>query len=188
MLASLGLVTMRLNYRGTAGFGRQHLTSIREGIDTIFGLPGVQMDWVFDAIHEERDYFKVYHPRHEQACVYMADGYARVSGRPGFVYGQRGPGVANVAAAMADPYWAFSPVISLTTSIMNRSRDRYEYQDVDGMPMHAPTCRWNKSLAAPQRAAAMTRAAIRAATGPVFNDDVLPHLRPLPDDARHHVE
>ena len=53
----------------------------REGIDTIFGLPGVQMDWVFDAIHEERDYFRLYHPRHEQACVYMADGYARASGK-----------------------------------------------------------------------------------------------------------
>ena len=105
--------------------------------------------------------------RSENSAVYMADGYARVSGRPGFVYGQRGPGVANVAAAMADPYWAFSPVISLTTSIMNRSRDRFEYQDVDGMPMHAPTTRWNKSLASPARAAAMTRAAIRAATGPV---------------------
>ena len=105
--------------------------------------------------------------RSENSAVYMADGYARVSGRPGFVYGQRGPGVANVAAAMADPYWAFSPVVSLTTSIMNRSRDRYEYQDVDGMPMHAPTTRWNKSLSAPQRAGAMTRAAIRAATGPV---------------------
>ncbi len=105
--------------------------------------------------------------RNEASAVYMADGYARVSGRPGFVYGQRGPGVANVAAAMADPYWAFSPVVSLTTSIMNRSRDRYEYQDVDGMPMHAPTCKWNKSLASPARAGAMTRAAIRAATGPV---------------------
>lgn len=105
--------------------------------------------------------------RSENSAVYMADGYARVSGRPGFVYGQRGPGVANVAAAMADPYWAFSPVVSLTTSIMNRSRDRYEYQDVDGMPMHAPTTRWNKSLSSPARAGAMTRAAIRAATGPV---------------------
>ncbi len=38
-----------------------------EGIDTIFGLPGIQLDWAFDAIYEERDHFKVYWTRHEQA-------------------------------------------------------------------------------------------------------------------------
>ena len=54
-----------------------------EGIDTIFGLPGIQLDWAFDAVYEERDHFKVIHTRHEQACVYMADGYARVSGKIG---------------------------------------------------------------------------------------------------------
>ena len=45
----------------------------------------------------------------------MADGYARVTGKPGFVYGQRGPGVSNVAGALADALWASSPVISLTS-------------------------------------------------------------------------
>ena len=44
--------------------------------------------------------------RSEHAAVYAADGYARASGRPGFVYGQYGPGVANVVAGLADPYWA----------------------------------------------------------------------------------
>ena len=67
--------------------------------------------------------------RSEAGAVYMADGYARVSGKPGFVYGQRGPGVANVAGAMADPLWAGSPLISLTSSIGMPSRDRYEYQE-----------------------------------------------------------
>ena len=40
--------------------------------------------------------------RSESGAVYMADGYARVTGKPGFVYGQRGPGVSNVAGALAD--------------------------------------------------------------------------------------
>jgi acetolactate synthase-1/2/3 large subunit len=104
--------------------------------------------------------------RSENAAVYMADGYARISGRPGFVYGQRGPGVANLAGALADPLWAMSPVVSLTSSIALSSRDRYEYQELDGLPLHDAVTRWNKSLHAPERAAAMTRAAIRAATGP----------------------
>ena len=69
----------------------------REGIDTIFGLPGVQMDWVFDAIHEERASFNLYHPRHEQACVYMADGSARASGKIAVALMVPGPGDRMVA-------------------------------------------------------------------------------------------
>lgn len=104
--------------------------------------------------------------RSEAGAVYMADGYARVSGKPGFVYGQRGPGVSNVAGAMADPLWASSPVISLTSSIAMSSRDRFEYQDLDGLPMHDAVTRWNKTVSVPERTAAMVRAAIRVATGP----------------------
>lgn len=104
--------------------------------------------------------------RSEAGAVYMADGYGRVSGKPGFVYGQRGPGVANVAGAMADPLWAGSPLISMTSAIASASRDRYEYQDLDGLRMHNGVVEWNKTVHAPERAAAMLRAAIRVATGP----------------------
>ena len=105
--------------------------------------------------------------RSEAAATYMADGYARVAGRPGFVYGQRGPGAANVAAALADAYWAHSPVVSLTTAIAAATRDRFQYQDVDTMQLHAPVTGWSATLSAPARAADLLRAAIRAATGPV---------------------
>src|SRR5919201_1899204 len=103
--------------------------------------------------------------RSEKAATYMADGYARISGKPGFVYGQYGPGVSNVAAGLADPYWAMSPVISLTSSTRTTSRDRYEYQELDQLPMNAPVTRWNRAVVRPERAAEMVRAAIRAATG-----------------------
>src|SRR5918912_758591 len=103
--------------------------------------------------------------RSEKAATYMADGYARISGKPGFVYGQYGPGVSNVAAGLADAYWAMSPVISLTSSTRTTSRDRYEYQELDQLPMNAPVTRWNRAIVRPERAAEMVRAAIRAATG-----------------------
>ncbi len=109
---------------------------------------------------------KIINCRGEAGAVYMADGYARVSGKPGFVYGQRGPGVANVAGAMADPLWASSPLISFTSSIGMPSRDRYEYQELDGLKMHNAVAGWNKTVSVPERAAAMVRAAIRVATGP----------------------
>src|SRR6185312_2744805 len=61
---------------------------------------------------------------------------------------------------------AMGPVVSLTSSIALAVRDRYEYQELDGLPLHDAVTRWNKSVQAPERAAAMLRAAIRAATGP----------------------
>ncbi len=86
----------------------------REGIDTIFGLPGVQLDWAFDAVYEERDHFDVYHTRHEQACVYMADGYARASGKIGLAMVVPGPGLLNAAGALSTAYSVSSPVFVLT--------------------------------------------------------------------------
>src|SRR2546427_3502447 len=105
--------------------------------------------------------------RSEKGAAYMADGYARISGNPGFVYGQYGPGVSNVAAGLADPYWSMSPVISFTTSMRTQSRDRYEYQELDQLPLHSSLTRWNKIVARPERASEMLRGAIRAATGAI---------------------
>ena len=62
-----------------------------EGIDTIFGLPGIQLDWAFDAIYAEQAHFRVIHTRHEQACAYMADGYARATGKLGLALVVPGP-------------------------------------------------------------------------------------------------
>ena len=54
-----------------------------EGVDTIFGLPGVQIMPVLDALHEKQNALRLVHTRHEQATTYMADGYAKVTGRTG---------------------------------------------------------------------------------------------------------
>lgn len=105
--------------------------------------------------------------RNEATAVYMADAYARVSGRPGFVYGQFGPGVANVVGALADSYWSMSPVISLTSAMPAMSKDRYEYQELDQLPMHSSVTKWNKTVTSPKRVADMLRSAIRAATGSI---------------------
>src|SRR5690606_16202858 len=89
----------------------------REGVDTLFGLPGVQLDWAFDALYEERDHIRVIHTRHEQACAYMADGYARASGRPGVCLVVPGPGLLNTTAALSTAYACSSPVLCLTGQI-----------------------------------------------------------------------
>ena len=56
---------------------------IAEGVDTIFALPGVQIMAAFDAFYEYRDDIRLVHVRHEQATTYMADGYAKATGKVG---------------------------------------------------------------------------------------------------------
>lgn len=103
--------------------------------------------------------------RSEHAAAYAADGYARLTGRPAFVYGQYGPGAASVASGLADSYWAMSPVVSLTSSTRTRSRHRFEYQELDQVPMAKPVTKWAATLPRPDRAAELVRAAIRTAIG-----------------------
>ena len=112
-----------------------------EGIDTIFGLPGIQLDWVFDALYEERAHFNLYHPRHEQACVYMADGYARASGKIAVALMVPGPGLLNAAGALSTAYAVSSPVFVVTGNIETKNIDKgkgllHEINDQLGMIAH----------------------------------------------------
>lgn len=89
----------------------------REGVDTIFGLPGVQLDWLFDALYQEREHIRVIHTRHEQAAAYMADGFARTTGRVGVCLVVPGPGLLNAGAGLATAYACSSPVLAITGQI-----------------------------------------------------------------------
>jgi acetolactate synthase-1/2/3 large subunit len=95
----------------------------REGVETIFALPGVQLDWVFDALHGHRDAIRVYHVRHEQATAYMADGYARTTGKVGVCMVVPGPGLLNAAAGLATAYACSSPVLCITGQVDSRAID-----------------------------------------------------------------
>ena len=55
---------------------------LQQGDDTIFGLPGAQIYELFDALHQAGPRLRVVGARHEQACGYMAFGYARSTGAP----------------------------------------------------------------------------------------------------------
>ena len=90
-----------------------------EGIDTIFGLPGIQLDFAVDALWEERDAIRVLHTRHEQACAYMADGFARTTGRIGTFLVVPGPGLLNASAGLSTAYACSSPVLAVTGQIQS---------------------------------------------------------------------
>jgi acetolactate synthase-1/2/3 large subunit len=88
---------------------------VAHGVDTVFGLPGAQVYGLFDAFHQAQ--LKVIGARHEQACGYMAFGYARASGRPGVFSVVPGPGVLNASAALLTAYGCNEPVLCVTGQV-----------------------------------------------------------------------
>lgn len=87
------------------------------GVDTVFGVPGIQLDYLLDGIAKQGDRLRYVSCRHEQGAAYMADGYARATGRPGVFAVVPGPGVLNSTAALATAYACSSPVVCLAAQI-----------------------------------------------------------------------
>ncbi len=77
---------------------------VRNGVDTAFGIPGVQLDPLFAALHDAQNRIRVIHTRHEQGAGYMALGYAQATGRVGTAIVVPGPGMLNASAAVSAGY------------------------------------------------------------------------------------
>ncbi|HUN51883.1 MAG TPA: thiamine pyrophosphate-binding protein, partial [Candidatus Sulfotelmatobacter sp.] len=89
----------------------------RNGIDTIFCLPGVQNDVFFDALYDNTNRIRPVHTRHEQACAYMALGAAMASGQPAAYAVVPGPGFLNTTAALSTAYACNAPVLAIVGQI-----------------------------------------------------------------------
>ncbi len=110
--------------------------------------------------------------RSESAAVYMADAYARLLGRPAFAYGAYGPGAANVAGSLAEPFWSSSPVVALVSAMRRSERFRREYQELDQVPLFASVTKWGAEASAsahvPRLVREATRQALSGSPGPVY--------------------
>jgi acetolactate synthase I/II/III large subunit len=90
---------------------------LRHGIDTVFGLPGVQMYGLFDAFARNANRIRIINARHEQTTAYMALGYACATGKPAVYSVVPGPGVLNTTAALATAWGVNAPVLCLTGQV-----------------------------------------------------------------------
>jgi acetolactate synthase-1/2/3 large subunit len=88
----------------------------REGIRTVFGLPGVQLYGVLAALRDEQR-IRFIVTRHEQATSYMADGYARAGGKIGAALVVPGPGLLNASAGLSTAYASSSPVLMISGQV-----------------------------------------------------------------------
>ncbi len=90
---------------------------IAHGIDTIYALPGVQNDFLFEALFRASDRMRVVHTRHEQGAAYMALGAALATGKPSAYAVVPGPGLLNSSAALLTAYSMNAPVLALIGEI-----------------------------------------------------------------------
>lgn len=119
---------------------------IRQGVDAVFMIPGVQLDYAADALRERSADISVYVPRHEQTTTYMADGYYRACGKPGVAMVVPGPGVLNAGAGLATAFAANSKVLLLAGQIHSDAIGRgfgllHEINDQAGLL--AGLTKWN---------------------------------------------
>lgn len=90
---------------------------LRHGIDTMFGLPGVQVYGLFDAFARNANRLRLINARHEQTTAYMAVGYAASTGRPSAYAVVPGPGVLNTTAALCTGWGLNTSVLCLTGQV-----------------------------------------------------------------------
>src|SRR5690606_15885925 len=114
------------------------------GVETVFGIPGVHTLALYDALRSSR--IRHVLARHEQGVGYMADGYARASGRPGVGFVITGPGVTNVATPLAEAYTDGSPVLILSSNNPRPYLDQMRgclHDLKDQMGVTAAVTKWN---------------------------------------------
>jgi len=110
----------------------------REKTKHIFGLIGSATMEMFDALYHEKD-IKFIGVRDERTGTHMADGYARVSNRPGVILaGQNGPGATNLVTGIAQAAAAFSPIVSIAGFISTKDKIQDAFQGVDQQSLFKP--------------------------------------------------
>lgn len=138
------------------------------GVTHVFHVPAVLRRTMVEL--ERQTDIKRIRPHSEKSAAYMADGYARVSGRPGVCLAQV-IGALNLAAGLRDAYLAHSPVIALTGGRDPSTKFRKVYQEVDDVPAFESVTKMNVTIDDADRIPDMVRQAFRVATsgspGPV---------------------
>jgi len=117
---------------------------VAEGVEIVFGLPGVQIMHIFDAFYDRSD-IRLITVRHEQTTAYMADGYARVKGVPGVGLVVPGPGVQNASAGLGTAFSVSSPVLLLAGQIESSmiGRDLGALHEInDQLDIVRPVTKW----------------------------------------------
>ncbi len=137
---------------------------IAHGVDTLFGLPGVQNDYLYNALYDAQEKIKVYHTRHEQAAAYMALGYAASSDKVGVYAVVPGVGFLNTTAALATAYSMNARVLALSGQIPTSGIGKgygLLHEIPDQLGIFRSLTKWAERVYAPAEAPGLVNEAFR---------------------------
>ena len=113
-----------------------------EGVKYIFGYPGGAALHIYDALYKQDDVRHIL-VRHEQGAAHAADGYARVTGKPGVVLVTSGPGVTNTVTGLATAYMDSIPMVVLSGQVPTHLIGDDAFQEVDALGVSRPCVKHN---------------------------------------------
>src|SRR5882724_4548720 len=157
----------------------------RHGTTHLFTLCGGHIQAIYDGCLDEQ--IRVVDVRHEQTSGHAADGYARITGRPGVCAVTAGPGVTDVVTAVANAQRAGIPIVVLGGAGPRALSDMGSLQDMDAVTLMRPVTKWSVQVPEVGRIAEYVDAAFRVAQanvpGPVFLELPLDLLMNVGDDS-----
>lgn len=115
---------------------------LAEGVDHVFGYPGGAIMPVYDALYDYSDKLCHILVRHEQGAAHAAEGYARVTGRPGVVIVTSGPGATNVITGLSDALMDSTPLVVVTGQVASPMLGSEAFQETDVVAIALPITKW----------------------------------------------
>ena len=135
-------------------------------VTDVFGYPGGAIMPVYDALYDYKDQLNHYLVRHEQGATHAAQGYSRVSGKPGVVFATSGPGATNLITGIADAQIDSTPMVCITGQVHSHLLGTDAFQETDVVGISMPVTKWNIQVTrAEDIAPAIAKAFYIATTG-----------------------
>ncbi|KAH7107661.1 acetolactate synthase [Auriculariales sp. MPI-PUGE-AT-0066] len=173
LVASADRPALDSSFVGMSGGQIFHEMMLRHDVKHIFGYPGGAILPVFDAIYNSK-HFNFILPRHEQGAGHMAEGYARVSGKPGVVLVTSGPGATNVVTPLQDALMDGVPLVVFCGQVATSAIGSDAFQEADIVGISRSCTKWNvmvKDIAElPRRINEAFKIATSGRPGPVLVD------------------
>lgn len=136
------------------------------GVDLVFGYPGGSIMPVYDKLYDYSDRLRHILVRHEQGATHAAQGYARVTGRPGVVMVTSGPAATNIITGVADALMDSTPMVVITGQVAAPMLGFDAFQETDVIGITQPVTKWSYQIRRPEDVArAVARAFYIASTG-----------------------
>ncbi len=151
---------------------------LAQGVDTVFCVPGESFLDAMDALYDHRDTVRLIVCRHEGSATFMAEAYAKASGKPGVCFVTRAPGASQASIGLHTAFQDGSPLVLFIGQVSRRFMERGAFQEVDYRSMFGPVSKWVAQIDQAERMGEMVHRAFHTA----LSGRMGPVVLALPED------